>query len=88
VTALVSDEWSMLIHDLRAPLATVSTYSQLLLRPASNSEYPTPNAGLGLAAVKSIVRIHGGTVGIDSQDGVGTTVTVRLPIQQQEELPS
>jgi len=223
VTTLVSDDWSMLIHDLRAPLATVSTYTQLLQRQASNCERPAPElearlriiqdaasriehlvdqlaersdpspqtpvdlvdltvriaassrrvkvisdlselqgawdatglerllanlidnaqkysradrpvlvalrrtrqwaiirvidygvgipaldlshvfergyrasnatgradgSGLGLAAVKRIVRLHGGTVRIDSQEGVGTTVTLRLPIQRQEESPS
>jgi two-component system sensor histidine kinase MprB len=223
VTTLVADEWSMLIHDLRTPLATVSTYTQLLLRQASNQDQPsaefdarlrviqeatlriehlvdrlagrsaaspqtrvdlvdltlriaassrrvkvvfdtreiqgawdatglervlanlidnaqkyspadqpvlvtlrrtrhwaiirvvdhgvgipTPDlahvfdrgfrasnaagradgSGLGLAAVKRIVRMQGGTVRIDSREGVGTAVIVRLPIQQPEELPS
>ena len=44
--------------------------------------------GLGLAAVKTIVHAQGGTVYVDSREGVGTTITVRLPLQQSEELPS
>ncbi len=36
-------------------------------------------AGLGLSIVKSFVSLHGGTVDIDSRDGEGTTVIVRLP---------
>ena len=35
--------------------------------------------GLGLAEVYGIVRRHRGTVEIDSQEGVGTTIRVRLP---------
>jgi signal transduction histidine kinase len=37
-------------------------------------------AGLGLPFAKSVVELHGGTLDIDSQLGVGTTVTVTLPV--------
>jgi len=35
--------------------------------------------GLGLALVKSLVAQHGGRMRIESQEGVGTTVSVELP---------
>jgi len=41
------------------------------------------STGLGLCIVKSIVDRHLGSVNIDSKQGDGTTVTVRLPIPQQ-----
>jgi signal transduction histidine kinase len=35
--------------------------------------------GLGLTVARDIVHAHGGTIGVDSQPGQGTTVTVFLP---------
>ncbi|HYD18372.1 MAG TPA: ATP-binding protein [Patescibacteria group bacterium] len=40
-------------------------------------------AGLGLALVKSIVQLHGGTVTIESIEGQGTFVLCKLPLQLQ-----
>ena len=36
----------------------------------------TGGTGLGLAIVKQIARIHGARIHLDSEPGVGTTVTV------------
>jgi signal transduction histidine kinase len=36
-------------------------------------------AGLGLAVVKSLVELHGGNMVLESEPGIGTRVTIRLP---------
>lgn len=38
--------------------------------------------GLGLAICQTIAQAHGGTLAIDSEVGVGTTVTVTLPVAE------
>ncbi len=38
-----------------------------------------PGSGIGLALVDEIVRLHGGRMDMESEPGVGTTVTILLP---------
>ena len=39
----------------------------------------TEGSGIGLALVKELVAMHGGSIAADSREGAGTTFTVRLP---------
>ena len=41
----------------------------------------TPGHGLGLPLVQQIMHAHGGTVGLESRPGIGTTVTLKLPLK-------
>ena len=39
----------------------------------------TEGSGIGLALVKELVGLHGGTISADSREGAGSTFSVRLP---------
>ena len=41
-------------------------------------------SGIGLAVADEIIRQHDGTLQLDSAVGVGTTVTIRLPVYHAE----
>jgi signal transduction histidine kinase len=40
----------------------------------------TGGTGLGLAITRNIVRMHGGSIKLYSESGVGTTFTIKIPI--------
>jgi len=50
--------------------------------PGFTTKGPGVGIGLGLATCCQIIREHHGSMGFDSKIGEGTTVTIRLPIQQ------
>jgi len=45
-------------------------------------------SGLGLALSKSLIELHGGSLAIDSKLGEGTTVSLVLPLHQDQPLPA
>lgn len=51
---------------------------------AEKSRTGSGNAGLGLAICQAIVAAHGGTIEVFSEEGAGTTFTLRLPIGSDE----
>ena len=41
----------------------------------------TGGTGLGLSIVQQIIRLHAGSVTVQSEQGKGTTFTVQLPVK-------
>ncbi|HET9451425.1 MAG TPA: ATP-binding protein [Aggregicoccus sp.] len=67
------------IHDTGrgiAPEALPSLFDRYTRAP---EEHTTPGSGLGLMIVREIVEAHGGSVGVHSEAGAGSTFWFRLP---------
>lgn len=54
----------------------------------NSSKRKFQGAGIGLALVKELAEIQNGTVSVQSQEGRGTTFTIRLPYQKADRLAS
>ena len=48
-------------------------------RSCSASDKGIPGMGLGLAYVKQLVQAHKGSIAMESEEGVGTLFTIKLP---------
>ena len=74
------DFYSITVTDTGSgiPTAEVSLLKERFYKSPQNAL--NKGAGLGLAICDELIRLHGGTMEIDSEVGRGTVVTVNLPI--------
>ncbi len=55
-----------------------------IFEPFFTTKPPGKGTGLGLSIVYGVMQRHGGTIEADSSPGEGTTFTIRLPLDSQE----
>lgn len=67
-------------HGIGIPESELSALGTRFFRASNAMAAEVPGTGLGLRIVQSIVDNHAGSVTVDSVEGEGTTVTIRLPI--------
>ena len=53
-----------------------------IFEPFFTTKEEASNAGLGLSISYGIIKEHNGTIAVESQEGVGSTFTIVLPIPQ------
>jgi signal transduction histidine kinase len=79
------DPWAVIRvqdHGVGIPTRDLARLFEPFFR-ASNVGNRTAGAGLGLAGSRQIIAQHGGSLSVESQEGVGSIFTVRLPLGGQ-----
>lgn len=78
----VPDQVEISVKDTGIGIAAADIERVLLPFSQARSvhERPHEGSGLGLYLVKSIVELHNGSLELESEPEVGTTVTIRLPV--------
>jgi len=63
------------------PAVELSQLSQRFFRASTATRNAVPGVGLGLTITKAIVTAHGGRLDIASDEGVGTSISIVLPVE-------
>jgi signal transduction histidine kinase len=76
-----ADSWAVVVvrdHGIGIPQSDLPMLFTRCYRAANAADIP--GTGLGLAGVREAIESLGGTITVNSQEGLGTTLTVRLPL--------
>jgi signal transduction histidine kinase len=75
------DEVEIIVSDTGMGIAAAELPKlfQRFFRTERATSSATPGTGLGLAIARAIVDGHGGHIGVESEEGAGTTFRVFLP---------
>lgn len=63
------------------PAVELSQLSQRFFRASTATRNAVPGVGLGLTITKAIITAHGGRLDIASEEGVGTSISLHLPVE-------
>ena len=70
-------------HGVGIPREEQARIFERFYRVPSEENQRTSGAGLGLTLVEHIVKAHGGSIGVDSDPGEGSTFTIRVPLENK-----
>ncbi len=86
VSAQIDDDGRLAIavadHGIGIPANRVQSLFQPFTQVDAEHNRQFEGVGLGLAIVKGLIALHGGTIGVASVEGEGTTMTFYLPTER------
>jgi two-component system phosphate regulon sensor histidine kinase PhoR len=83
LTTVTAGDWAVVsVADtgIGIPEADKRDLFTRFFRASNATQRAIPGTGLGLAIIQTIIAGHGGELSLQSEEGAGTTVTVRLPL--------